>query len=125
MELTSAAMERRRTFWRDRAGERAEEANYRALQAQLVFSILQGIFVILLIIALVSRSGGVDAAVVACEVFALAALVVRLGYRHRFFHQAGLHVGVKVSWYRPIPVREEQFKEWCRRHNMSPRTESQ
>ena len=120
----ASVMERRRKFWRDRAGERAEIANFRALQAQLVFSILQIVFVILLVAAIVSHNGGLDAAVIVCEIFALGALVVRLIFRHRFFHEAGRHFGVKVSWFRPIPIREDRFEDWCLRHNVSPHSGS-
>lgn len=121
----AAGLEKRRDFWRKRAGEDAERWNWKAMRTQIVFAGVQALFCLLVVVAVVIPAPGLEPVVIGVELFAGAVLVVRLVFRHMFYREAGMYFGVKVRWYRPVPIRDDKFAAWCTRHgvqNSSPRT---
>jgi hypothetical protein len=111
-------LQKRRDFWRERVGEKAEYWNWCAMRAQLVFSVVQVLIVFLGSAAIVAhKSLGIE--VILGELVVLAILVLRAFYRHRFYREASAYVGVKVRWYRPIPIRDKAFAVWQARNGLN------
>ena len=111
-------LQKRRDFWRERAGEKAEHWNWCAMRAQIVFSVIQ-VLVVLLVSAAIVADKSVGLEVIVGELVVAAILALRAFYRHRFYREASAYVGVKVNWYRPIPIRDKAFAIWQARNGMT------
>jgi hypothetical protein len=74
----------------------------------------------LVIVAIADPLRGLEQVVIGIELVAGVVLGFRIWYRHKFYHEAGKYYGVKVRWYRPVPIRDERFAAWCERHGVHP-----
>ena len=68
-----------------------------------MFSVIQ-VLVVLLVSAAIVAHKSVGLEVIVGELVVAAILALRAFYRHRFYREASAYVGVKVNWYRPIPI---------------------
>jgi hypothetical protein len=81
-------VQKRRDFWRERAGTEAERWNWKAMRIQMVFAGLQALFVLLLIVTIAVPLYGLEPALIGLELFAGTILCVRLTFRHLFYRAA-------------------------------------
>ena len=54
---------------------------------------------------------------------AMASMLGRFWFRHRYFQSASRALGVRVNFLRPVDVRPERYEQWCARNDISPLAE--
>jgi len=109
-----------REYWRVRVGENAEQWNWRAWKVQMIFPPFQLAFIGLAAAGSLAHLPALIVVGAICEVVAIIAILMRIIYRHRFYVEASRTLGVRICWYRSIPLNEAKYIRWCAQRGISP-----
>lgn len=104
----------------------AEKVGHEAAVTRSRMSALQVLmfYFMLITVALLFGSIGFNSLAVRYAFFLsllplIIGVITRLWLRHRYLEQASEALGVKVSPLHDVPMSDEQYEIWCRKHGIT------
>lgn len=108
-----------RELYRNRFGSEAEALNFKAWQVQWLFPPAQILFILLAIVGTSLHVPAIVALGALFECVAVVAIAIRVVYRFRFYRAASRSLGISVHWYKPVPLHEDKYREWCHKRGLT------